>query len=250
MDIPPFEPHKSARFADAALKDSVRAVEQAQQCAVLWFGEIMRRRLYRKLGYSSINHYARSELKFSKTRTGDFVQLARKLEQLPVVRESVAKGELGYTKAREIVKVASPENENGWVQEAKKSSRRELERKVAKAKRQAKANPDQAELISEKKSLNATVPVRLSVEMTPEQFALYETLLEKLHKQGPVGSRAEMVLEAIAELVTSRTQKAPGGPSPKVPPIRFTSISALIARKLRSPLQKENWLLPKNLPKS
>ncbi len=211
MDIPPFEPHKSARFADAALKDSVRAVEQAQQCAVLWFGEIMRRRLYRKLGYSSINHYARSELKFSKTRTGDFVQLARKLEQLPVVRESVAKGELGYTKAREIVKVASPENENGWVQEAKKSSRRELERKVAKAKRQAKANPDQAELISEKKSLNATVPVRLSVEMTPEQFALYETLLEKLHKQGPVGSRAEMVLEAMAELVTSRTQKAPRG---------------------------------------
>ena len=97
----------------------------------------MRRKLYRKLGYSSINHYARCELKFSKTRTGDFVQLARKLEQLPAVRESVAKGELGYTKAREIVKVASPENENGWVEEAKKSSRRDLENKVAVARRRA-----------------------------------------------------------------------------------------------------------------
>ncbi len=47
--------------------------------AVLWFGEIMRRGLYRKLGYSSINQYARTELKFSKTRTGDFIQLARKI---------------------------------------------------------------------------------------------------------------------------------------------------------------------------
>ena len=54
MNITPFAPQKSAQFADAALKESVRAVEQAQQCAVLWFGEIMRRKLYRKLGHSSI----------------------------------------------------------------------------------------------------------------------------------------------------------------------------------------------------
>ena len=229
MNATRFESHKSARFADAALKNSVRALEQAQQCAVLWFGEIMRRKLYRKLGYSSINQYAQIELKFSKTRTGDFVHLARKLEQLPQVRESVANGQVGYTKAREIVKVASPENEKGWVEVAKGSSRRELERQVAEAqghaRRQAKANPGQASLVPMEKSSNtppAAVPVRLAVDMTPEQFALYESLLEKLHKQGPVGNRAEMLLEAMAELVESREnsagEKAPrgalaGGPS-------------------------------------
>ena len=212
MNITPFAPQKSAQFADAALKESVAAVEQAQQCAVLWFGEIMRRKLYRKLGYSSINHYARCELKFSKTRTGDFVQLARKFEQLPAVRESVAKGELGYTKAREIVKVASPENETGWVEEAKNSSRRDLENKVAVARRRATAKPNQPELIAQKMTLPpASVPVRLTVEMTPEQFALYETLLEKLHKKGPVGTRAEMLLEGMAELAADKTEKAPRG---------------------------------------
>ncbi len=46
MQSIPFEPHKSARFTDSALKKSVGAMEQAQQCAVLWFGEIMRRKLY------------------------------------------------------------------------------------------------------------------------------------------------------------------------------------------------------------
>ena len=65
-----FEPDKSARFADDALKKSVVALENAQQCAVLWFGEIMRRGLYRSLGYSSINQYAHVELKFSKPEPG------------------------------------------------------------------------------------------------------------------------------------------------------------------------------------
>ncbi|MCK9996659.1 MAG: DUF222 domain-containing protein, partial [Candidatus Krumholzibacteria bacterium] len=154
MQSIPFEPHKSARFADSALKKSVGAMEQAQQCAVLWFGEIMRRKLYRKLGHSSINQYAHVELKFSKTRTGDFVQLARKLEQLPAVRELVENGELGYTKAREIVKVATPETEEGWVAAAKDSSRRELERKVAVARQRAKSNPDQTELLPASNKLN------------------------------------------------------------------------------------------------
>ena len=223
-----FERDKSARFADTALKNSIRAMEQAQQCAVLWFGEIMRRGLYRKLGYSSINQYARTELKFSKTRTGDFIQVARKLEQLPEVRESVANGQLGYTKAREIVKVASPETARDWVAEAKGSSRRELERKVAdariRARQQAKANPGQGELMPAGKTRNipaAVVPVRLSVEMTPEQFARYETMLEKLHKQGQVGNRAEMMLEAMAALVEAQNKKAPRGAFAGGPPFQI-----------------------------
>lgn len=226
-----FEPDKSARFADTALKNSMHAMEQAQQCAVLWFGEIMQRGLYRKLGYSSINQYARTELKFSKTRTGDFIQLARKLEQLPEVRESVASGQLGYTKAREIVKVASPETAAGWVEEARGSSRRELERKVSdariRARQLARANPGQGELVPTGEIRNipaAVVPVRLSVEMTPEQFARYETMLEKLHKQGPVGNRAEMLLEAMAELIAARNnsanEKAPRGAFAGGPPFQ------------------------------
>jgi len=109
--------------------------------------------------------------------------------------------------------VASPENENGWVEEARKSSRRDLENKVAVARRRAGANPGQPELMpSPKLTIPPTaVPVRLTVEMTPEQFALYETLLEKLHKLGSVGSRAEMLLEGMAELVADRTEKAPRG---------------------------------------
>jgi 5-methylcytosine-specific restriction endonuclease McrA len=134
---------------------------------------------------------------------------------------------LGYTKAREIVKVATPETEVGWVAAAQDSSRRELERKVAVARKRAKSNPNQAELLPPSNDLNippAAPPVRLTVEMTSEQFAIYEALLEKLHKQGPIGGRAEMLLEAMAELAAARSetsdQKAPRGALQTGPPFQ------------------------------
>jgi hypothetical protein len=43
----------------------------------------------------------------------------------------------------------------------------------------------------------AGVPVRVSVEFTPEQFARWEALLEKLAKSGVAGDRAELLLDAL-----------------------------------------------------
>ncbi|MCK9996658.1 MAG: HNH endonuclease, partial [Candidatus Krumholzibacteria bacterium] len=57
--------------------------------------------------------------------------------------------------------------------------------------------------------------------MTSEQFALYEVLLERLHKQGPLGSRAEMLLEAMAGMVAARDQKAPRGALQTSPPFQI-----------------------------
>ncbi len=50
-----FRPGQSANEAHAALKSAVQTMEKAQQCAVLWFGEILERKLYLQLGYGSIN---------------------------------------------------------------------------------------------------------------------------------------------------------------------------------------------------
>ena len=195
--------------------NSVRAEEEARKCAVLWFGEIMKRKLYRDLGYSSVNRYAREALGFSKTRTGDYVQLVNKLEKLPAVKESVASGELGYTKAREVVKVADSKNEKEWVAQAKNSSRRELEVKVARAKKKA-ATAEQPVLVPEPALPKASPSVRVSVEMTPEQFARYEKLLEALAKGGITGDKADLLLEGLAAL----TEMAPRGARAVAPPFQ------------------------------
>ncbi|MCK5362994.1 MAG: DUF222 domain-containing protein, partial [Gammaproteobacteria bacterium] len=119
------------------MRKSLAAVERAQHCALLWFSEISRRGLFRELGYSSMVSYASEELGFSAVKIRDFVRLARKLEELPRLKESVARGEVGYTKAREVIKVATPKTEARWVAEATKSSRKVLAAKVAQVRKTA-----------------------------------------------------------------------------------------------------------------
>ena len=80
MPAVPYAPDQPAAACDLALRRSIRAMDEARKCAVLWFGEIMQRQLYREFGHSSINQYAMQRLGFSKSRTGDFIRLAQKLD--------------------------------------------------------------------------------------------------------------------------------------------------------------------------
>ena len=65
--IPEFSPDLDAAQAHTVLKKSVKILDKAQNCALLWFGEIMRRELYRNLGFSTMRSYAADELGFSPT---------------------------------------------------------------------------------------------------------------------------------------------------------------------------------------
>jgi len=215
-NIPEFRPDLDAAQAHIALKKSVEILDRAQHCVVLWFGEIMRRELYRDLGFSTMRSYAMEELGFSPTRAGDFIRLARKLESLPQVKKEVASGKLGYTKAREIASVADPTNELEWVKVAKKQSRRELEVTVRQAKelasQQRKGNPNQRELMPRPVSTvpPAIVPVRVGFELTPAQYARYEAMLAKI---GHRGSKADLLLDMVEALLVA-DENAPRGAFP------------------------------------
>jgi len=204
-----FQPGQSASVADSALKTAIRQMEAAEHRAVFWFADIMDRRLYRMLGYSNMAQYATAELNFSKSKSGDFIRLARKLDQLPAVKQSLAAGDLGYTNALEIIKVATPKTEEGWVAEATSVGRRELAEKVKRVKAKARlrrrgaAQADQGSLLADNPSemeLAAEVPVRVALEMTPEQFARFEALVEKAHKLGAVPAGLDRVDTLLAGL--------------------------------------------------
>ena len=162
-------PDQPAARVHALLRRSLTVMDNAHQCAVLWFGEVMNRKLYRDLGHSSINQYADQELGFSKPKVGDFIRLARQLNKLPEVRETVASDEIGYTKARELVSVATPETQDRWL-EAAKGTRKELIREVKKAKGAAKVDPGQGVLLPSSPPVVAPreLPVRFQVDLTPE----------------------------------------------------------------------------------
>lgn len=224
MSAIPYVSDQSAAKVHASLRQSLKAMNQARKCSVLWFAEIMNRHLYRDLGHATINQYAMNELGFSKSRTGDFIRLARQLEILPVVRQALTNGDLGYTKAREIISVATPETQDSWL-EAAKGTRKELIREVKKVKKAAMVDPRQDELLPARTLVVSPreVPVRFQMDLSPEQEARRAALVERLHKLGAAPTdRAELMLEALAALVEiSEEKKPPRGALASRPPVQI-----------------------------
>ena len=99
-----FRPGLPAAAVETALRGALATLDRARECAVLWFGEVVRRELYRDLGYASAHQYASEALGFSRNRTNQFVRLASELERLPKLREAMADGSVGWTKAQQVAR--------------------------------------------------------------------------------------------------------------------------------------------------
>jgi 5-methylcytosine-specific restriction endonuclease McrA len=198
----------TAVVANQALKSALTTMEKAKQCSVLWFDEINERRLFRELGFASINQYAEQELGFSSTRIGDYLQLCRSFKKLPQVKEKVESGELGYTAARVLARVANKDTEKGWLDFALNNTRRELESEVKRAKSEAvDIAVGQAPLlpVQSQRRPAAVVPMNVVLEMTPTQMARYEKLWERIRKQRDVPADKVEALLAVMEDVASES---------------------------------------------
>ncbi len=206
--MPAYRPKQSAREVDAELRRSLSELETAQRNAVLWFADVLKRRLYEELGCSSIHQYAAERLGFSPARTSQFLELARALESLPALRRSLARGEVAWTKARTVVKVATPKTDAFWAEQARTTTRRELEHRVAvvraRAKERAGGTESAGELFGGEDSAVAVmateVPVDVRLRFTPEQYARYEALMEAATMGGRTQSREETLLAALESL--------------------------------------------------
>ena len=126
LDLPAFAPGRPAAAVDAALRQSLAACDEARRCAVLWFAEVQRRELWRSLGHASLELYAVHGLGFSRNRYWQFKRLADDLDRLPALHEAVSEGRVGWTKAQQVARVATPASEARWVERARQSGRREL----------------------------------------------------------------------------------------------------------------------------
>ncbi len=231
-----FQAGLPAREVHAGLLQSLDSLRRAEKNAVLYFREVHRRKLYRELGYSSIHLYASEELHFSKPKTSQFIRLAESLEELPALRQSLAAGEIPWTKARVVAKAATRETEGRWLAEAKRGSRRELERKVelcrAETRSRQKADPAQASLLTlpgngsgagggaspkavkqALASVDDELPMPLTLRFRPDQRARFEALMEKLHKARSGNSlqaanREELLLVALEELLLKERERS------------------------------------------
>ncbi|MCA9573134.1 MAG: HNH endonuclease, partial [Myxococcales bacterium] len=91
-------------------------------------------RLYMALGYAHVGHYAQEVLDLSPRKTRDLLHVARCLPHLPALDAAFAEGRIGWTKARELIRVVVPETEVAWVARAEEVTSRVLEAEVSAAK--------------------------------------------------------------------------------------------------------------------
>lgn len=110
--------------------------------------------------------------------------IAGVLEELPRLRQSVASGKLGWTKVREVAKVATPQSEEKRIAEAERSSSRKLEKTVRETRKRAHRAPQATGrslldlAASSLDPLPTDAPTMVNTKYTSEQYARYEDLLE------------------------------------------------------------------------
>ncbi len=223
-----------ARSAHGRLRQALSALRKAEHNAIILFAEIMHRQLYRELGFASIHLYADEALGFSRSKTYEFIRLADSLGKLPELKASLESGALPWTKAREVVKVATPNTEKRSIKIAANNSRRELETQVnqSRARRDdQKLDRSQGSLLGSQEAANtsartsalrsatappaAAAPQSLTLRMAPMQRARFDALIEKLMKRFKC-SREETVLMAMEAMLTGGNESGPHEKSTRV----------------------------------
>ena len=124
------EPVLSVEQIESHLIEAANRHHLEERNIAYWLLEIDRRQLYRTRGFSSLGDYAMELVGIKPRKAWYLVFIAERLENLPAIRAEFDAGKLSWTKAREIVAVATPDTEEEWLAKARVLSNRDLEKEV------------------------------------------------------------------------------------------------------------------------
>jgi hypothetical protein len=157
---------EAARALDRELKSLVRDARAKQAAAARALVRMKREGLFRPLGYARVG------------KAKDLIEIGERIERLPAIKRAYEEGELPWTKARQVVRVATAEDERTWLALAKTVSSRELERAVALAK-------------------GERPKVRILLELTEEDAADLDEAVRRLREER---DEAVPLAEAVGEI--------------------------------------------------
>jgi len=89
-------------------------------------------------GQPSADDYALANLDMEPRTARERRQILRECEHLPSIHEALKRGTLSWSRARLIVRVATPETEKAWLALARKMTARKLAREVQGKKKGSK----------------------------------------------------------------------------------------------------------------
>ena len=165
--------------------------------------ELARRGGQHELGFSSIEGYVLERVERGATWARESLALAKKLEALTEVRAAVEGGRIGWSMAKVVAKVASPDDEVAWLLLAERSTVREMQA-LGRAQR-AKSKGESGDE-SEKGRERFTT---LSLTMNREELALFECA-RLVVKRVAGWESLHLVMEALVDEATSSLEVPAG----------------------------------------
>jgi hypothetical protein len=96
-----------------------------------WLLSARRSQTHARLGYGSFTEYIERLFGYSPRLTHDKLRVAEALEALPELAESLRQGASRWSCLRELTRVATPETERAWLEQARSRTTREVEKLVS-----------------------------------------------------------------------------------------------------------------------
>ena len=128
----PCDSTQQARDLHRRIRQLVTIQRRSIRDLALGLARVHAGRLYRQLGYAGLVEYGEQAFGFSPTKSRQLALLGRKLPELQALDRAMVDGALGWTKARTLVQIATPDTVQAWVERALQVNNRELEELVAR----------------------------------------------------------------------------------------------------------------------
>jgi len=170
----------------AAVAERVRSawdeVQRGEYVLAVGLRRLYRDQVHRGEGFARFEDYAERRFGMPQKLARLFSFLGRHLERLPKTRAAMECGALTYTKIREFVRLAKPEDEEEWIERAKVSTNRQLEREVARAREGTEEDT-----------------TRVVSRLTPEETQAVRKVREILMKEADAPVPEDKVLPTLAK---------------------------------------------------
>lgn len=209
------------QLADGILTWSGR-IAAGEARLLLLIAEFDRREAWGGHGLLSCAHWLSWRTSLSPAAAREKVRVARALTDLPLLQEAFEAGRLSYSQVRAVTRVATPEDQERWLDAARCSTAGQLERVVRGVRRARKVDEDAADperaawRMQASKTYDDDGNAVYRLVLPAEQAAVLDAALEavrvELERRAPAGASAEASSPQQADADASAEASSPHPP--------------------------------------
>lgn len=116
-----------AKELEVELMKNSRVSDVARRTLAFYLDDMQSRGLHQALGFASAVQFACLRLSMSRRQARHYLSVGASLKDLPQIDQVFGKGDLSWSKVRLLVNVATPQNEEAWIERALQVSCQVLE---------------------------------------------------------------------------------------------------------------------------